>query len=312
MTCPPAPQDLVGADEGPWRALVEEAVGASGVHWLLSACAALCVPGVAPVVVVSVVWRPLALVLIVLVPLLSILLILVIAGLRVGLCSRGWWWGVGGWGVAAVAPIVVGRWWWRWRWWGCIALAVTSLVVGWLAVTRLWRAVAADSGGAGTDTRARDVAVLAVAADPWWVSSWAVTGWWRWLLWRWLWWRWLLRGWLLLGSSIVAASVVGVVVIPAIVTPAVLVVATTSNAVETSSVVASSTTASSSVLKASSVAPGWASVVIALESATTPTAPEATTASVVKALFRGWPSLPAFLVVLPHQLVCFFSLQLNE
>lgn len=69
------------------------------------------------------------------------LLILVIAGLRVGLCSRRWWWGVGGWGVAAVAPIVVGRWWWRWRWWGCIALAVTSLVVGWLAVTRL------ESGG---------------------------------------------------------------------------------------------------------------------------------------------------------------------
>lgn len=25
MTCPPAPQDPVGADEGPWQALVEEA-----------------------------------------------------------------------------------------------------------------------------------------------------------------------------------------------------------------------------------------------------------------------------------------------
>lgn len=73
MTCPPAPQDPVGADEGPWWALVQEAGGASGVHWLLSACAPLCVPGVAPVVVVPVVWRPLALVLIVLVPLLSVL-----------------------------------------------------------------------------------------------------------------------------------------------------------------------------------------------------------------------------------------------
>lgn len=66
------------------------------------------------------------------------LLILVIAGLRVGLCRGGRWWGVRGWIVAAVAPIVVGRWWRRWRWWGCVALAVPSLVVGrWLAVTRL-------------------------------------------------------------------------------------------------------------------------------------------------------------------------------
>lgn len=69
------------------------------------------------------------------------LLILVIARLRVGLCGGGRWWGVGCWGVATVAPIVVGRWRWRWRWWGCIGLAVTSLVVGWLAVTRL------ESGG---------------------------------------------------------------------------------------------------------------------------------------------------------------------
>lgn len=84
------------------------------------------------------------------VPLLSILLILVIAGLRVGLCSGGWWWGIGGRVVATIASIVVGRWWWRWRWWGCVALAVTSLAVGRLGVTRLWRAVAADSGGAGT------------------------------------------------------------------------------------------------------------------------------------------------------------------
>lgn len=279
-----------------WR----KPAGASGAHWLLSARAPLCVPGVAPVVVVPVVWWPLALVLIVLVPLLGILLILVIAGLRVGLCGRGRRWGVGGWGVAAVAPIVVGRWWWRWRWWGCIALAVTSLAVGWLAVTRLWRAVAADSGGAGTGARARDVAVLAVAAGPWWVPSRAVAGWWWWLLWWWLWRWWLLRGWLLLGSSVVAASVVGIVVIPAIVTPAVLVVSTTAAAVETSSVVASSTTASPSVLEASSVAPRRASVVIALETATTPAAPEATTTSVVKALFRGWPSLAAFLVVLSH------------
>lgn len=56
---------------------------------LLCACAPLCVPRVAPIVVVPVVWRPLALVLIVLVPLLGILLILVIAGLRVGLCGGG-------------------------------------------------------------------------------------------------------------------------------------------------------------------------------------------------------------------------------
>lgn len=118
--------------------------------WLLCACAPLCVPGVAPVVIVPVVWRPLALVLIVLVPLLGVLLILVIAGLRVGLCRWGRWWGVRGWIVAAIAPIVVGRWWWRWRWRGCVALAVPSLVVGrWLAVTRLWRAVAADRRGAG-------------------------------------------------------------------------------------------------------------------------------------------------------------------
>lgn len=80
----------------------------------------------------------------------------------------------------------------------------------------------------------------------------------------------------------------------------------------TSSVVASSTAASPSVLEASTVAPGGASVVIALETAATPTAPEATTASVVKALFGRWASLAAFLVVLPHQLVCFFSLQLDE
>lgn len=40
---------------------------------LLCACAPLCVPRVAPIVVVPVVWRPLALVLIVLVPLLGIL-----------------------------------------------------------------------------------------------------------------------------------------------------------------------------------------------------------------------------------------------
>lgn len=311
MTHSPAPRDPVGADEGSGWTLVEEAAGASGAHWLLSARAPLRVPGVAPVVIVPVVWRPLALVLIVLVPLLGILLILVIARLRVGLCSRGRWWGVGCWGVAAVAPIIVGRWRWRWRWWGCIALAVSSLVVGWLAVTRLRRAVAADGGGAGAGAGARDVAVLAVAAGPWWVPSRAVAGRWRrllrWRLWRW----WLLWGWLLLGSAAVAASVVGVV-IPAVVTPAVRVIATTSAAVETSSVAASSTAASPSVLEASSVAPGGASVVVALETATTPTAPEATAASVVKALFRGWPSLAAFLVVLPHQLVCFLPLQLNE
>lgn len=152
MTHSSAPQDPVGADERPRWALVEEAGGGLRGTWLLSACAPLCVPGVAPVVVVPVVWRPLALVLIVLVPLLGILLILVIAGLRVGLCGGGWWWGVGCRGVAAVAPVVVGRWWWRRRWWGCIALAVTSLAVGRLAVTRLRRAVAADSGGAGTGT----------------------------------------------------------------------------------------------------------------------------------------------------------------
>lgn len=52
-----------------WR----KPAGASRAHWLLCACAPLCVPGVAPIVVVPVVWRPLALVLIVLVPLLGIL-----------------------------------------------------------------------------------------------------------------------------------------------------------------------------------------------------------------------------------------------
>lgn len=96
----------------------------------------------------------------------------------------------------------------------------------------LWRAVAADGGGAGTGARARDVAVLAVAAGPRWVPSRAIARWWRRLLWWWLWRRRLLRGWLLLGSPVVAASVVGVVVIPVAVTPAVLVVATTSTAVE--------------------------------------------------------------------------------
>lgn len=82
----------------------------------------------------------------------------------------------------------------------------------------------------------------------------------------------------------------------------------------TSSVVASSTTAAtttSPVLEASSVASRRASVVITLETATTPTASEAST-SVVKALFRGRACLPAFLVVLPHQLVCFLPLELNE
>lgn len=138
-----------GAEAGAGGGSRQGPLGASGSHWLLCACATLCVPGVAPIVVVPVVWRPLALVLIVLVPLLGILLILVIAGLRVGLCGGGWRWGIGSWVVTAVAPIVVGRWWWRWRRWGCVALAVTSLVVGWLAVTRLWRAVAADGGGAG-------------------------------------------------------------------------------------------------------------------------------------------------------------------
>lgn len=72
-------------------------------------------------------------------PSCTYLLILVIAGLRVGLGSGGWWWGVGGRIVGAIAPIVVGRWWWRWRRWGCVALGVASLVVGWLAVTRLSR-----------------------------------------------------------------------------------------------------------------------------------------------------------------------------
>lgn len=116
----------------------------------------------------------------------------------------------------------------------------------------------------------------------------------------------------MLGSPVVAASVVGVVVIPAVVTPAVLVVATTPTAVETSSVVASSTAASSSILEASSAAPRRTSVVIALETTAAPTAPEASTASVVETLFGGGASLAAFLVVLPHQLVCFLPLQLNE
>lgn len=80
----------------------------------------------------------------------------------------------------------------------------------------------------------------------------------------------------------------------------------------TSSVVASSTAASSSILEASSVAPWGTSVVIALETTATPAAPEATPAAVVKALFRWWSSPAALLVVLPHQLVCFLSLQLNE
>lgn len=116
----------------------------------------------------------------------------------------------------------------------------------------------------------------------------------------------------MLGSPVVAASVVGVVVVPVVVTPAVLVVATTSTAVETSSVVAASTAASSSILEASSVAPWGTSVVIALETTATPAAPEATPASVVKALFRRRSSPAALLVVLPHQLVCFLSLQLNK
>lgn len=156
MTPSPAPQDQVGVEEGPEKgprqALVQEAGSGPGslqTHWLLCACATLCAAGVAPVVVVPIVWRPLALVLIVLVPLLGILLILVIAGLRVGLCGGWWWRSIGGRVVATVASIVVGRWWRRWRWWGCIALAITSLVVGWLAVTRLWGAIAADRRGAG-------------------------------------------------------------------------------------------------------------------------------------------------------------------
>lgn len=98
--------------------------------------------------------------------------------------------------------------------------------------SHLRRAVAADGRGAGAGAGARDVAVLAVAASPWWVPSRAVAGrWWRLLRW-WLWWWWLLWGWLLLGSAAIAASVVGVV-IPAVVTPAVRVIATTSAAVET-------------------------------------------------------------------------------
>lgn len=283
-------------------------------HLLLCACAPLRAARVASVVVVPVVRWPLALVLIVLAPLLGILLILVIAGLRVGLGSGGWWWGIGGRIVGAIAPIVVGRWRWRWRWWGCVALGV-SLVVGRLAVTRLWRAVAAHCRGAGIGAGARDVAVFVVAAGSRRVPSRAIARWWRWLLRWWLWWWWLLWWWLLLRSPVIAASVVGVVVIPVVVTPAVLVVATTSAAVETSSVVASSSattaTTTSAVLETSSVASRRASVVITLETAATPTASEATT-SVVKALFRGWAGLPAFLVILPHQLVCFLSLELNE
>lgn len=99
--------------------------------------------------------------------------------------------------------------------------------------SHLWRAVAADSGGAGIGARARDVAILVVAAGPWGVPGRAVAGRWRRLLRRRLWRWWLLRRRLLLGSPVVAASVVGVVVIPAIVTPAALVVAATSAAVET-------------------------------------------------------------------------------
>ena len=58
-----------GAGERPRWALVEEAGRGLRVTLLLSARAPLCVPGVAPVVVVPVVGWPLALVLIVLVPL---------------------------------------------------------------------------------------------------------------------------------------------------------------------------------------------------------------------------------------------------
>lgn len=303
--------------EGPRQVLVEAAgMGLWRLqHLLLCACAPLCAARVSSIVIVPVVRRPLALVLIVLAPLLGILLILVIAGLRVGLGSGGWWWGVGGRIVGAIAPIVVGRWWWRRRRWGCVALGVASLVVWWLAVTRLWRAVAAHCGGAGIGTRARDVAVFVVAAGPWGVPSRAVAGWWWWLLWWWLWWWRLLWWWLLLGSPVIAASVVGVVVIPVVITPAVLVVATASAAVETSSVVASSTTTStatsSPVLKASSVASRGTSVVITLEASAAPTASEATT-SVVKALFWGWAGLAPFLIVLPHQLVCFLSLELDK
>jgi hypothetical protein len=70
-------------------------------------------------------------------PSYTYLLILVIGGLSVSLCGGGWWWGIGCWIVGAIAPIVVGRWWWRRRRWSCVALAIASLVVGWLAVTRL-------------------------------------------------------------------------------------------------------------------------------------------------------------------------------
>lgn len=107
------------------------------------------------------------------------------------------------------------------------------MAVGRLAVTRLWRAVAAHCGGAGIGAGARDVVVFVVGAGPWGVPSRAVAGWRRRLLWRWLWWWWLLWRWLLLGSPVIAASVVRVVVIPVVVTPAVLVVATASTAVET-------------------------------------------------------------------------------
>lgn len=88
-------------------------------------------------------WWPLALVLIILVPLLGILLILVIPGLREVLCHE----------VATLAPIVVGR-------WVVVEVEVVGLysptcnplVVIWLAITQLWRDIAADSGGAGTGT----------------------------------------------------------------------------------------------------------------------------------------------------------------
>lgn len=73
MTCPQHHRTRWGQMRGRGGRWWRKPVGASRVHWLLSACAPLCVPGVAPVVVVPVVWRPLALVLIVLVPLLSIL-----------------------------------------------------------------------------------------------------------------------------------------------------------------------------------------------------------------------------------------------
>lgn len=80
----------------------------------------------------------------------------------------------------------------------------------------------------------------------------------------------------------------------------------------TSSVVASSTAASSSILEASSVAPWGPSVVKALETAATPAAPEAAPAPAVKALLRRRAGPAALLVVLPHQLVCLLSLQLDE